>query len=469
MNRLHLITGFFIINLVTVSCGIIGQTAAQTQDGDQIGTIVAQTVEAKSLPASSEEPTVADTVIATTQIPQPTLADVSTLRVAYMDGSRDLWLWTEGGNSIPLDQSGEVTSSKVSPDGSMVMFLRSPDYINYSLWVVNTDGSGSRELVSQSEFNEILTNPGIIGLSPADLEYASAIGPYQVDWIPGENNIAYNTSPKFEGPGLMIDNDLWKVDTQTGERTLLLKAGEGGNFYYSPDGNQIALVTFEDISLINSDLSNRRDEVLKFEPVITYSEYQYYPTPAWSSDSSYLLVDIPPEDPMEQPPQATSIYRIPADGNQANLLSSKNTFFLEEIDFSPDTTKMAFLIQEGPAENNQQSLHIANIDGSGDSLVETGNLRFAGWSPDSSHFIVAMPDGGNPRIEQTGSSSQPIQDISAAQNIQWVDANRFIFLGKNNQNWQLRLGSLDGTSELINDFGPMTDVYLLDASSSTAE
>ncbi len=469
MNRLHLISGFFIINLVSLSCGIFAQTAAPTQDLDQIGTIVAQTVEAKSLPTSNQDPTATDTVIASTQIPQPTQADASTLRVAYLDGSRNLWLWTEAGNSIPLDQSGEVTSSKISPDGSMVMFLRSPDYVHYSLWVVNTDGSGLRELVSQSQFNEILTNPGIIGLSPADMEYASAVSPYQIDWIPGENNIVYNTSPKYEGPGLKIHNDLWKVNPQTGERTLLLMAGEGGNFYYSPDGQQVALVTSEEISLINADLSNRRDAVLKFKPVITYSEYQYYPTPTWSPDSTHLLVDIPPEDPMKQPPEPTSIYRIPVDGNQATLLSSKNTNFLEEINFSPDTAKMAYLTREGPAENDLQALHIANIDGSGDTIHETGNLRFAGWSPDSSHFILTMPDGGNPRIGQVGNSSQPIQDISTAHNMQWVDAERFLFLGKNDQNWQLRLGYLDGTSGQITDFGEMTDVFWLDASFSIAE
>jgi hypothetical protein len=469
MNRLQLITGFFIINLVIISCGIFPQSESQLEDVNQIGTIVSQTVEAKSLPASNQEPIPTDTIIAATPALEPTRSDASTLKVAYSDGSRNLWLWSEGGNSIPLDQSGEVTFSKISPDGSMVMFLRSQDYINYSLWVVNTNGSGSRELVSQTEFNEILADPSIIGLSPADVEFASAVAPYQMDWIPGEKNIAYNTSPKYEGPGLMILNDLWKVNSQTGERTLLLNSGEGGNFYYSPDGQQIALVTYEDISLVKADISDRRDGVLKFKPVITYSEYQYYPTPLWSPDSSYLLVDVPPEDPMKQPPQPTSIYRIPEDGSQANLLTSIDTFFLEEINFSPDTLKMAYLTQEGPAENNQQSLHIANIDGSADNIVETGNLRFAGWSPDSSHFIMTMPDGGNPRIGQTGHSSQPILDISSAQNFQWIEADRFLFLGKNNQNWQLRLGSLDGTSEIIADFGPISDVFGLDASFSMAE
>ena len=106
------------------------------------------------------------------------------------------------------------------------------------------------------------------------------------------------------------------MDAESGEISLLLKAGEGGNFYYSPDGQQIALVTPEDISLINANLSNRRGSVLEYIPVITYSEYLYYAEPAWSPDSSHLLVDIPPEDPMKQPPDSHSIFRIPADGSQ---------------------------------------------------------------------------------------------------------------------------------------------------------
>ncbi len=357
MNKLRALTSIFILAIFTVSCSLPGQPTlspgGQSSDQDQIGTIVAQTVEAKSLPTVTEDVTETETIPTTTATEMPTLPAVMRLRVSYIDGNRSLWLWEEGGTSILLDQSGEVTSSKISPDGEMVMFVRSPDWIRSSIWVVNSDGSDMRELVSQAKFNEILSNPGLLGLTSADFQNAVAVGPYWLDWIPESHIIAYNTSPKYEGPGLAVHNDLWQVDADSGQISLLLKAGEGGNFYYSPDGEQIALVTPEDISLINADLSNRRTSVLQYPAALTYSEHMYYPEPVWSADSSYLLVDIPPREIMEQPPEPNTIYRIPADGSQPAHLASLYPIWFRTIFFSPDRTRIIYLTREGPAENNQ--------------------------------------------------------------------------------------------------------------------
>ena len=48
---------------------------------------------------------------------------------------------------IALTTSGDVESAIVSPDGTQVAFTRSTDWTNYTLEVINSDGSNLRSLI----------------------------------------------------------------------------------------------------------------------------------------------------------------------------------------------------------------------------------------------------------------------------------------------------------------------------------
>ena len=83
---------------------------------------------------------------------------------------------------------------------------------------------------------------------------ASGTSPAQLGWVPGGTTAVFTTYHYFDGPGFDPGDDLRLVDGATGAVTTLLEPGEGGGMYfYSPDGAQIALVTPNQIDLINSD------------------------------------------------------------------------------------------------------------------------------------------------------------------------------------------------------------------------
>ena len=136
-------------------------------------------------------------------------------------------------------------------------------------------------------------------------EAISAV-PSQLEWKPGTHILAFNTRMTFEGPGLFLGDDHRLVDADSGALSLLLAPGNGGDFYYSPDGAKIALTLPEEILVVDADGTNRLS-LLSFPFVITYSEYAYYPPVSWAPDSSFLRAAIPPADPLAAPADPTAI------------------------------------------------------------------------------------------------------------------------------------------------------------------
>lgn len=405
-------------------------------------TAVAATLTAVAAAAPSVTPTLPEATAAPSLTPAP----AAILSVAYVDGERNLWLWQPGATPVRLVDSGDVADLRLSPDGSQVAYLRSPDYVNESLWLVRSDGSDRRELVSTADFHSMNTYPEAIGATA-----------HQFEWIPGANRLAFNTRPIFEGLGLELHDDLWQVDVATGAHTPLLAPGSGGMFYYAPDGSQIALVTPEQISLVNADGSNRREAVLSYDPVITYSEYRYYPQPQWSPDGAFLRVAVPPADPLAEPLQAMNVWHIPASGATATHLASITAAPFSVFGLSPDLNRIAYLQQVGAPQDNTHALHIALADGSGDQIYYTGAVFFNGWAPDSQHFTFSIGTGDNAQLGQVGDTFSALNESGPATNVTWPDAAHFIYLSKTDGNWQIRLGTVGAASTLIAEFPAASD------------
>jgi len=190
------------------------------------------------------------------------------LRIVFVK-DYDVWYWEEGGAPIQLTTLGDVFNANLSDDGAVVAFTRGPDWYHQELFAINSDGSGLRPLITSATLAGYVTHPDAISAMV-----------YRMDWEPGTHNVAFNTRLTFDGPGLVLNDDLHLVDADTATLTTVLPAGQGGDFYYSPNGNQIALVTATEIIMANSDGTNRQ-VVLSFPVVIPYSEYNYYPPLTW--------------------------------------------------------------------------------------------------------------------------------------------------------------------------------------------
>jgi hypothetical protein len=398
-------------------------------------------------------------------VPMPTPIPASTeLRVAFVnvtEHGNNVWLWTEGEQeAVALTKDGGVGDVKLSDDGEIVAFTRGD-----GLWMVRSDGADDGHLVEE---RELVSSEDFAAMEPREpFEFEVLLSRFE--WVPGTHILAFNTRLRTE-IGLILNDDLYLVNADTLERTALLPPGEGGEFYYSPDGGQVAIVTSGSISLIDADGSDRR-EVFTYTPVATYSEVQFYAQPVWAADSSALRVAIPPVDSNMHPPPPASVWHIRTDGTPASMIASVAVGQRDLPALSPDLGYVAHL-HDGQSDSTSVpivSLLVTDLENretvmyypeagsgtpvtldSGETITEYPAVTsFYGWAPDSQHFaFLAYPGSELPpqaQIGQLGGGTAPLySDADAVIDVRWVDADRYLFLAQGGRGWGIMLGEVDG-------------------------
>jgi Tol biopolymer transport system component len=405
-------------------------------------------------------PQIADTTptSAVEPMPSPTAKPTSvpakedsTLRVIFIRDD-NVRMWTERSGAATLTLSGDVTDAKISDDGAVVAYTKQLNEQRAELWAVNSDGSEARRLVSADDLSAI--DPSALAVAIHDFE-----------WVPGSHTVAYSTRKVVEGPGVMPYDDLWQVDTDTLERTALLSPGEGGDFTYSPDGRQIAIVSPQQISLINADGGNRRD-VLAYSPVATYSEFRFYARPVWAADSRSLRVGIPPADPLAETSQPTGIWHIPTDGAPASLLAEIDPEPLRGSHaFASDLSHVAYLARpEGALPRVAASPLLITDLRSGEIITYYPHADgIYGWAPNSARFAF-LGDGERQKalIGQVGIDPQPAYGdaYTTVSDLRWVDADRCLFPAhRDGHGWDIVLAEVGGASEVLATVSGRPPVY----------
>jgi hypothetical protein len=279
-------------------------------------------------------------------------------------------------------------------------------------------------------------------------------------WRPGSHVLYYNTQPLFEGPGTMGYDDLRMVNADTLDKVTIFNPGDGGMFYFSPNGAQLAIVTPTSISLVDTNGSNLRHNELTFASVTTYSEYNYYPHPVWAADSSALRVAIPPADPLLSPLNPTGLWYIPIDGSPAvfsgNILATP--FAWPDTAISPDLSRVGYAMPVGVPTDNLRELHLANADTTSDTVYIGGeSAEFIGWLPNSTQFVFVMRGSGGTRgtyVGSVGGSYTTLStDPSLMRDITWVDNTHFLYRWNNSGTWELRYNELGGAGSTLLDPG----------------
>jgi hypothetical protein len=430
-----------VVVLLSLACGLVpNQATPESSLEDAAASIVAATMEAietaEPMSTSTGEPGAAAS-------PTPVPSSVPTsspstpvFQISYVSEG-NLWVWRED-SAVPLVETGDVTNAYLSDDGQLVAFLRNVDDVHLEIWAVNTDGTDKRRLLSSEDFDAMTTDA-----------MAITTRPFAVDWVPGSHNLAFNTSPLFEGPGLLLNDDLHIIDADSANHRVLLPMGEGGMFYYSPDGEKLTVVTAQSINLLNADGTGRA-ELLTYDPILTYSEYQYYPKTVWLPDSSGLRVALPPADSLADSSAPTVLWSLPADGSApVDLLEVVAVpFFEDHPALSPDARQVAYLAPSGAVGDGINDLHIAKLDGSSDIVYDTGEVAFKAWSPDSGRFLYES-SGGDLRLGQLGSPPKPLNDTSRIREARWISENEFVSLRFTFGLWQLWLHSLGSPDIMI--------------------
>jgi hypothetical protein len=401
--------------------------------------------------------------VASTPVPVDAYEAPAGLRIASVREG-DVWLWTaEEREAIPLTKIGDAEGDlRISDDGQLVAFLRGWE----ELWMVSTDGTGERPLVNSGEFGQLGPDGAGAVLN-------------RFEWVAGTHILAFNTRLPA-AIGQTLNHDLHLLDADTLRLTTLLPSGEGGEFYYSPDGSQIALVTPNEISLIDADGENRRDRVLTYTPVATHSEYQYYARPVWAADGSALRVAIPPADPLTGSVQLMTIWHIPTDGSPAWLVRSvaaAPTLDPNVLSFSSDLGLVAYIQLRGPEnalpEETEIWLELRRL-GTEDVMASPDVGVLFGWAPASRHFAYLLGrQAPQLRIGQWSGKGFPgsVDAGTPVVEFDWLDAEHYLLTA--GQRWSreteggsydLILGDITGSSTILitsTDF-PHYDFALVD-------
>ena len=247
-------------------------------------------------------------------------------------------------------------------------------------------------------------------------------------------------------------NDLNLVEADRLQKTNLLLSGWGGEFFYAPDGSQIAISQPDKLILAQADGSDYRP-VMNYPAVTTYSEYRYYAMPFWEADGKALRLALPPVDPLAKPAQPTSLWRIVADGSQLQQVGSilAVPFFEQPAVFAPDLERIAFVKEVGQPAENLRELHLAANDGSGDwTYAKAAALRFLGWAPDASHFAYSLGDTQELWVGSLQETArQPGVGIDGVQDLRWVDNSRLLYWQASGASYDLYLAGLQGGRLLL--------------------
>jgi hypothetical protein len=422
------------ILLSTLMIGLSILACGPSEVIDSVATSVAATMAAMG----GETPLETAPPAAESPEPAPTEAPcvmAASLTIAYTNGG-NVW-FIEGTNPpIQLTSGGNADDVSISDDGQRVAFTTYDNMTgNTELRVVHSDGTGETVLLSQAQLDALYP----LGDALHNLLHRRA-------FMPCTHNLLFNTRATFEGPGLATHDNVLLIDVDSATLTTLLNPGDGGDFTVSPDHAQIAISRPDSISLVNADGTNLRPDLLTITPVITYSEYMWSPYLRWAPGSAAVGLAMPSEDPFA-PGISGTIWRIPADGSPPVALATiAGEFFFTQTRYtaiSPDFAKVAF--ERDTATPNIMELYIANVDGTGETLYDTGNISWWNWNPDSTNFVYRT-DTGDLRLGRLGAGPMTLGNGT---NLRWVNTTRYLYLTGSYGSWTLKLGTLGGADTTL--------------------
>ena len=429
----------------TTPAALATQTPIATQPAEQAtpsptAHVVPTAAEAPTIQPAEPTPAPCPEDIETVTAPS---SPVGSLDIAYLSEG-NIWLWSEASETtMPLAILDRVSNVRLSGDAQWIAFVRRVGD-GEELWVIDRDGTRESRLMDVDAFRQLAVEP-----------LAAAIVTEQLDWAPGAHLVAFNTRPVLPDLPERRYDDLRLINTDDGHHPLWLPAGAGGSFSFSPDGRQISLWQPGQLSLASLDSQTTHDRVISYTADI---DLTLPPQPAWAADSQSLRIALPGEMGL------FSVWEVPLD-EELPVVLNEMVGLPGSVAISPNLAWLAYL-RPGPDEFETRELHIAALDGSWDIVYDSGpGLAFLGWAPGGLRFIYqTSQEASIGELCAPATSLQPAPAYGLELPVLvWADDGRFVYAVGKPGTWQLRLGALDGTSDLLAEIN--ADLPIFDLSS----
>jgi len=332
-------------------------------------------------------------------------------------------LWVTVGDDAPqqLTSDGDVYFVMLSDDATRIVYTRSDDETP-QIWLHCYD------LTSDSD-TLLLDQADLDGLYAPEPDARLTLDTRNLQFLPGSYDILFSTRTTYEGPGSRPNDDLYRINTSTGDRVQLLGVDEGGRVAVSPDGSMLALTTSSTINFATIDGSPMGDVSFTFEPVMTYSEYAYVPHAIWNPDGSAIYAVIPSEDPFA-PDASARVMRFALDGSPPDVLQiiAGSLFIMDAFGLpwvSPETTHLAYLQSAG--DGGERSLTLAPIDGGATTFVAEGVLEWSGWSPEGDRYSYrTIGTGATLYIATLGGG---VEEFPDGRSVRWLPDGAVVMTG----------------------------------------
>ena len=418
---------------ILLACALTNQLG--DDQSDVVATSVAETLDSLGLDDATPE-------LADTPIPPATEEPIlePPRKIVYTD-DKNLWIIEFGSPPTRLTFDGNVEEVRITTDGMRIAFTRRnvPEE-NSQLYAINPDGTDEVLLLSREILNGLYPSPA--GTAGFDIG--------QFEFRPHTHQLFFNTLEVFEEIGYWKTDDLFRQDFDSGELTAILPAGAGGGFLFSPDGNKIAIIRPDSISVVNGDGADYLSEIFTYSPVLTYSEFQYYAQPVWFGNSRSLGVALPSDDPLAEGAFG-EIWRIPVNGDPpVSIGRIDGDFYFTQVfsttSLSPELNRVAFMRETNVP--NQRELYLANTDGGEEVRFEIGSINWKGWAPDGFHFVYSNEDPTELIIASDGGS--PLFTISGT-DLLWISDDEFLVISGTPGNWSFRRAGIDGSISMLSN------------------
>jgi hypothetical protein len=423
-----------------LACAACSQSSAPVNESDALGTMVAATMAAQSTPVPPTEADITESTVqiaATPKSEPPTHHETSMQEflLAYTYEG-DLWIRKPDGSGEQLTSNGDVVDVLLSEDRSLVVYARlSAQSYEFELRAIRLDGGDDRQIISQETLDS---------LYPLDEALHFQIS--QVEFIPGSHSLLFNTRATYDAPGSLKNDDLYLLNVDTGELSLVLSRQQGGDFFISPDGEKLAISRADSISMASIDGSGLSTNLVTFQPIITYSEYRYYPVIVWAPGSTQVGVFIPSADPLADEPSGT-VWIIPVEGEPRSFPPISGQAFFPQTNgnslLSPDMQSVAILREGGAGQATM--LVLSDPDGSNSRPYAQGDIQWIGWNSDGSHFAFRRDNA----TIVLGSPQADPQPLASGRSLRWVASDLYVAQAGQRGNWSLMLGNINGTASLL--------------------
>ena len=338
-----------------------------------------------------------------TEMPEPVAALAAGLRLVYFKDGH-VMSWTADGLARELAE-GSTESLRISDDGQMAAYLGSDANGVFGLHGVNTDGTNPRLLVPRDYLQAMQPAGQIVSF----------------DFAPASHTLYFVTD----------QYDLQRVDTDSLSPAIVFRAGNGGFFNFSPDGQWMVLYHPNELVLTHPDGSAART-AFQYPPEFSYT--MMGPQIVWKADSSGFSM-ASASGPQGEPGSMT-VWFVPVTGEPVKQMSYAGPY---GANLSPDGRTVVYLyFQHEPVD-----VHIVTPDGKDTtcgtySSEKYSAINFMGWAPDSQSFLLNLSSDArlmDPYLCSAGKSPVKLTDTEHAYPVVWLDAGRILFIS----NGSLRL------------------------------